>query len=149
MRPIKARSRKPMTAVGRRVDRVEELPRLGRIEHRRLAAAHDVEWPAHGGGRICRHNLARHHPIKQMPQSGEAKLCGRRGSRARQFLDVGGDVNALDRKRHGEWVRAMLARKPAKVVALALVNKTARIAWAIMKRGEAYVPRETFVVRAA
>jgi hypothetical protein len=28
-------------------------------------------------------------------------------------------------------------------------NKTARLAWAIMKRGEAYVPRETFVGRAA
>ena len=49
----------------------------------------------------------------------------------------------------GEWVRAMLARKPAKVVALALANKTARIAWAVMKRGEAYQPKEKFVGRAA
>ena len=41
----------------------------------------------------------------------------------------------------------MLARKPAKVVALA--NKTARIVWAVMKRGEAYQPREKFVGHAA
>jgi transposase len=36
------------------------------------------------------------------------------------------------------WVRALLARRPAKVVALALANRTARIVWAVMKRGAAY-----------
>jgi hypothetical protein len=34
--------------------------------------------------------------------------------------------------RDGEWVRALLARKPTKVAAVALVNKTARIVWAVM-----------------
>jgi hypothetical protein len=29
----------------------------------------------------------------------------------------------------GEWVRAMLARKPAKLVAVALANRTSRIVW--------------------
>jgi len=80
----------------RGVDGVEKLPRLGRIEHRRLAAPHDVARPAHGGGGISRHDLACHHPIEQMFQRGQAQLRGRRGSRAVQFLDVGGDVNALD-----------------------------------------------------
>jgi transposase len=42
-----------------------------------------------------------------------------------------------------------LARKPVKVVALALANKTARIVWAVMKRGEAYLPKEKFVGRVA
>lgn len=36
------------------------------------------------------------------------------------------------------WVTAMLARKPAKLVAVAMANKAARIAWVIMTRGELY-----------
>ena len=36
------------------------------------------------------------------------------------------------------WLVAMLARKPRKLVAVALANKTARIAWVIMARGESY-----------
>ncbi len=32
----------------------------------------------------------------------------------------------------------LLARKPARVAAIALANKTARIIWAIMTRGESY-----------
>ena len=38
----------------------------------------------------------------------------------------------------GAWVRGMLARRPAKLVAVALANKLARIAWAVMSRGEVY-----------
>jgi len=34
----------------------------------------------------------------------------------------------------------MLASKPMKVVAVALANKTLRIAWALMVRGEEYWP---------
>ena len=37
-----------------------------------------------------------------------------------------------------EWLRALLARKPRKVVAVALANKMARVAWAMMTTGEAY-----------
>jgi len=37
-----------------------------------------------------------------------------------------------------EWLRALLARKPRKLAAVALANKMARIAWAMMKRGETY-----------
>jgi transposase len=36
------------------------------------------------------------------------------------------------------WLTAMLARKPKKLVAVALANKTARIVWAVMTRGESY-----------
>ena len=94
MSPIKARSRKPM--IVRCVDRIDELPRFGGIEHRRLAAPHDVERPAHGGGRIGRHDLAYHHPVEQVPQRGQAQLRGRCGSLTGQFLDVGRDMNARD-----------------------------------------------------
>jgi transposase len=35
-------------------------------------------------------------------------------------------------------LRALLSRKPRKVVAVALAHKMARIAWALMARGEVY-----------
>jgi transposase len=39
-------------------------------------------------------------------------------------------------KQMTDWLRALLARKPRKVVAVALANKMARIAWVLMTRGE-------------
>ena len=38
----------------------------------------------------------------------------------------------------GEWVRRLLERKPARVATVAMANKTARIAWAVLARGETY-----------
>jgi transposase len=40
----------------------------------------------------------------------------------------------------GVWVRGLLGRKPARLVTVAVANKTARIAWAILARGETYRP---------
>ena len=36
------------------------------------------------------------------------------------------------------WVQAMLARRPRKVVIVAIANKLARIAWAVMAKGKDY-----------
>jgi transposase len=36
------------------------------------------------------------------------------------------------------WIIALLGRRPRKVAAVALANKMARIAWALMARGERY-----------
>jgi transposase len=38
------------------------------------------------------------------------------------------------------WIRKLLGKKPAKVVAVALANKMARIAWAIMVKRDVYRP---------
>jgi transposase len=38
----------------------------------------------------------------------------------------------------GNWVRGLLERKPTRLVTVAVANKTARIAWAILARGETY-----------
>ena len=38
----------------------------------------------------------------------------------------------------GSWVRALLERRPARVVTVAMANKTARIAWAVLARHEVY-----------
>jgi transposase len=39
---------------------------------------------------------------------------------------------------HRPWLAAWLARRPTKVAAIALANKIARMAWAMMARGERY-----------
>jgi len=38
----------------------------------------------------------------------------------------------------GVWVRSLMERKPSRVVTVAMANKTARIAWAVLARGEVY-----------
>jgi len=40
--------------------------------------------------------------------------------------------------RHRPWLAALLARRPTKVAAIALANKIARMAWAMMVKGERY-----------
>jgi transposase len=40
--------------------------------------------------------------------------------------------------KHRPWLTALLARRPTKVAAIALANKLARIAWAMMTTGERY-----------
>ena len=39
---------------------------------------------------------------------------------------------------HRPWLAALLARRPTKVAAIALANKLARMAWAMMAKGECY-----------
>ena len=38
----------------------------------------------------------------------------------------------------GPWVQSLLERKPTRVVTVAMANKTARIAWAVLARGDVY-----------
>ena len=40
--------------------------------------------------------------------------------------------------RTGAWVRSLLERKPTRLVTVAVANKTARTAWALLVRGESY-----------
>jgi transposase len=42
--------------------------------------------------------------------------------------------------RTGTWVRSLLERKSARVTTVAVANKTARMAWALLARGEDYRP---------
>jgi len=41
------------------------------------------------------------------------------------------------------WLTDIIARKPAKVVAVAQANKTARIVWALLRHGGTYQRPET------
>lgn len=63
--------------------------------------------------------------------------------RLRVLLVVGATsvINAAMKpgsKQMTDWLRALLMRKPRKVVAVALANKIARVAWVLMTRGEVY-----------
>src|SRR5215468_5060226 len=59
----------------------------------------------------------------------------------RRILIVGALAVLRQARAHPEkypWVTQLLARKPAKVVAVAIANKTARIAWAVLTKKENY-----------
>jgi transposase len=77
--------------------------------------------------------------------SGKDKLGAitKKGNRyLRKMLVVGcTSVLRVAHKHKGalaEWIVAMRARKPERVVAVALANKLARIAWAMMSTGESF-----------
>ena len=43
--------------------------------------------------------------------------------------------------RYGQWQQALLARRPTNIVLAAMANKMARIAWALLTRGDSYKPQ--------
>ena len=82
---------------------------------------------------------------KQNSSGGKNKLGGisKRGDRYLRSLFVAGALAVIRyaKKRgskHRPWLAALLARKPTKVAAIALANKIARMAWAMMAKGERY-----------
>lgn len=60
----------------------------------------------------------------------------------RRLLVIGATaVLRMRRQRGGDpWLTGLIARKKPKVAAVALANKAARIAWALMARKQSYVP---------
>jgi len=62
----------------------------------------------------------------------------------RTVLVAGATAVIADMRRRGSrpwsWLKDMIARKPPKLVAIALANKLARIAWKLMVSGERYRP---------
>ena len=77
--------------------------------------------------------------------SGGKDRSGRISKMGDQYLRrllVNGMTSRLRWLRHHPqaqpWAAALLHRKPAKLVAVALANKAARIAWAVMTRDETY-----------
>ena len=82
---------------------------------------------------------------KQHSSGGKDKLgsISKQGDRyLRSLFTVGALAVIRYAKIHGTkhrpWLTALLARKPVKVAAVALANKLARIAWAMMAREEHY-----------
>jgi transposase len=71
---------------------------------------------------------------------GRMSRMGERTLRRLLIIACSGVVRWAKRKdgTANAWLTGMLARKPAMLVIVALANKTARIAWAVMTRGEVY-----------
>jgi transposase len=82
---------------------------------------------------------------RQMTTGGKPRLLGisKRGNRYLRKNLIHGARAVLpylvERKTPlGRWARGLLARAPKNVVVVALANKLARIAWAVLTRGGAY-----------
>ena len=76
--------------------------------------------------------------------SGKARQKGisKKGDRYLRRLLVNGAMSVVRQAQSKPdkypWVVKLLASKPAKAVAVALANKTARIAWSLMANGGTY-----------
>jgi transposase len=82
---------------------------------------------------------------KQNSSGGKEKLGSitKRGDRYLRSLFTAGALAVIryakiHGTRHRPWLTALLARRPTKVAAIALANKIARMAWAMMAKGERY-----------
>jgi transposase len=79
---------------------------------------------------------------RQNATGGKQRLgkISKQGDQYLRWLLVAGAMSVVGQaKRRGTtnlpWLADMIARKPAKVVAVALANKTARIVWALLRHG--------------
>jgi len=84
---------------------------------------------------------------QQQSTGGRTRLGGisKQGDRyLRRLLVVGATAVMRHAKRNPtpltDWVNELLKNKPFRLVSVALANKLARIAWAILTRGETYRP---------
>jgi transposase len=82
---------------------------------------------------------------KQNSSGGKERLGGvtKQGDRYLRGLLTAGALAVIryakvHGTKHRPWLSALLARRPTKVAAIALANKIARIAWAMMAKGERY-----------
>jgi len=82
---------------------------------------------------------------RQHSSGGKDRLgsISKRGDRYLRGLFVAGALAVIRYAKihgtqHRPWLTALLARRPTKVAAIALANKIARMAWAMMAKGERY-----------
>jgi transposase len=121
--------------------RLEEIPGIGPIVATVLVAEVG-DWTAFSSGR----NLAAWIGLvpRQHSTGGKDRLGGtsKQGNRYLRWLLIAGAMAVIRYARqHGTkrlWLVRLMERRPPKVAAVALANKIARTAWAIMVRGERF-----------
>jgi transposase len=91
---------------------------------------------------------------KQHSSGGKDRLgsISKRGDRYLRSLFTTGALAVIRYAKihgtgHRPWLTALLARRPIKVAAIALANKIARMAWAMMAKGERWCGRAAPVER--
>ena len=84
---------------------------------------------------------------RQNSSGGKERLgrTSKRGDKYIRRLLISGASSVLRHTRtrrttHAVWAQGLLERRPAKVAAVALANKMARVAWKLMVSGERYNP---------
>lgn len=122
--------------------RLATIPGVGVISATALAAS--VADP--GQFRSGREFSASLGLVPRQSSSGGKERLGRiskMGDRYLRKLLVVGATSVVRRARTANsapWVSKLLERKPTRLVTVAMANKTARIVWAVLARGEAYRP---------
>jgi transposase len=126
--------------------RLSAIPGIGPIVASCLAASVPDAGLFRGGREFAAYLglVPRQHSTGGKPRLGSISKMGNR--HLRKLLVVGAHAalysmkSGRTRTAVADWARRLLARKPFKVVAVALANKMARIAWAVMARSRAYEP---------
>jgi transposase len=87
---------------------------------------------------------------RHQSSGGRTRLLGisKRGDRYIRTLLIHGARSALGRVGHkkdprSRWLQKLCGRRPYNIAAVALANKNARIAWALLRHGEAYDQKRT------
>jgi len=122
--------------------RLASIPGVGIITATALVAT--VTDPAHF--RSGREFAAFLGLVPRQNSSGGKERLGRiskMGDRYLRKLLVVGATSVIRRARTSTrgaavWIRSLLERRPARVVTVAMANKTARVAWALLARGGVY-----------